>query len=94
MDTISNASHRKTSEEIRMSVSLLNMVTSNKERILKPICNKQTSQKKMQIPKHEKVELVHAEWLQQQQTSHLSYDSITPKLRAENTAGRKRCTEM
>ena len=62
-------------------------------RILKPVCNKETNQKKMQTAKHEKVELVPVEWLHQQQTAHLLYDSTITKERAENTAGRKRCTE-
>jgi hypothetical protein len=66
------------------------VVTSNKQRILEPICNEETHQKKMQMPKHEKVELVPVEWLQQIQTSHLLYDSITPKERAQNTAGKKK----
>jgi hypothetical protein len=65
MDAISNASHMKTSEEIRLSVPPLNMVTSNQQKIVKPGCNKETSQKKMQMAKHEKVELVLVEWLQQ-----------------------------
>ena len=55
----------KTSEEIRLSVPPLNMVTSNQQKIVKPGCNKETSQKKMQMAKHEKVELVLVEWLQQ-----------------------------
>jgi hypothetical protein len=71
MNTTSNAPHIKTSEEIRISVSTVSRVTPNQERILKPVCNKETSQKKMQMAKHEKVELVHVEWLQQQQTAHL-----------------------
>jgi hypothetical protein len=70
------------------------MVTSNQERILKPVCNKETSQKKMQMEKHERVESVHVEWLQQKQTAHLLDDNTIPKERAENTAGRKRCGEI
>ena len=58
-------------------------------RILKPVCNKETSQKKMQYAKHEKVELVSVEWLQQQENAHLLYDSTITKERAENTARRK-----
>ena len=46
MNAISNALHMKASEQIRLSVPPSNMVTSNQERILKPVCNKETSQKR------------------------------------------------
>jgi hypothetical protein len=94
MNAISNVPHIKTSEEIRLSISPWNSVTSNQERILKPVCNKETSQKKMQMEKHEKVELVHVEWLQQKQTAHLLDDTTIAKERTENTAGRKCYTEI
>lgn len=48
----------------------------------------------MQSAKHEKVELVHVAWLQQQQTAHLLYDGTITKEMAENTARRKWCTEI
>ena len=43
----------------------------------------------MQLAKHEQAELVPVEWLQQQQTAHLLYDSTITKERAEYTARRK-----
>jgi hypothetical protein len=50
MNAIWNAPNMKTSDFL---FPPWNTVTSNQERILKPVCNKETSQKNMQMEKPE-----------------------------------------